>query len=126
MFPKLKESVEQASTTQGTESIDDPIAHLLQDMPTNAVNSKTENLTNAAPSSQELCPRRRSLPHTLMSCDQKTIEYLKASIVTYRFLEGDIFFYHACNWGFQILDGFLITGHGCMWQTSSSWTEFLT
>ena len=82
MFPKLKESVEQASTTQGTESIDDPIAHLLQDMPTNAVNTETEDLTNGASSSQELCPRRRSLPHTPMSCDQKTIQYLKAPIAS--------------------------------------------
>ena len=82
MFPKIKESVEQASTTEGIESIDDLIAHLLQDMPTNAVKTETENLTNAAPSSQELSPRRRSLPHTPMSCDQKTIEYLKASIAS--------------------------------------------
>ena len=74
MFPKLKESVEQASTTEGTESIDDLIAHLLQDMPTNAVNTEIEDLFNAAHSSQELSPRRRSLPH------QKTIEYLEASI----------------------------------------------
>ena len=43
MFPKLKESVEQASTTEGTESIDDLIAHLLQDMPTNAVNTEIED-----------------------------------------------------------------------------------
>ena len=82
MFPKLKESVEQASTTEGTESIDDLIAHLLQDMPTNAVNTEIEDLFNAAPSSQELSPRRRRLPHTAMSCDQKTIEYLKASIAS--------------------------------------------
>lgn len=79
---QIKESVEQASTTEGTESIDDLIAHLLQDMHTNAVNTETENLTNAAPSSQELSPRRRSLPHIPMSCDQKTIEYLKASIAS--------------------------------------------
>ena len=82
MFPKLKESVEQASTTEGTESIDDLIAHLLQDMPTNAVNTEIEDLFNAAPSSQELSPRRRRLLHTPMSCDQKTIEYLKASIAS--------------------------------------------